>query len=272
MIIRAFTAMGTDWWLTAGAADALADAERFVRDVESRLSRFRESSSLSELNARRQSRDPLLAAVVSEALALRAGTGGSFDPTLGDAVISAGYARSFDRLDASVIPDGRPDLRPVVEVDGDRVFLHGRGSLDLGGIAKGWTVDRVAERLGEVFLVDGGGDIRCGGPRAWVVGAPGDRALSLTDVAVATSSTGARRWETPAGPAHHIICPISGRPSKGTATAVVVARSAAVADAFATALVADPRRATSGLDAYGAQALLETDTWWMTLGMERWLV
>lgn len=271
MIVREFAAMSTAWWLTTASLAAAADAERFVHDAESRLSRFRPESALSRLNFHRVVRDGMLAEVVREALALRIGTMGAFDPTLGDALGAAGYEVSFERLGTSVAPRPRPDVRPIVETDGDRVFLHGAGSLDLGGIAKGWTVDRVAERLGEVYLVDGGGDIRGGGPEPWAIGVPGDRAVSLTNMAVATSSTLKRRWSTPQGEAHHILCPATGRPSVGSYSAVVVASTAAVADAFATAILADSARAVPGLASYGAHALIETDTWWMTPGMERWL-
>lgn len=271
MIVREFVAMSTPWWLTAASASALVDAEGFVRDVEARLSRFRPDSALSRLNAHRQVEDAMLAEVVREALALRIGTHGAFDPTMGLALLSAGYERSFEQLGDRVVPDIRPDVRPVVVTDGDRVFLCGPGSLDLGGITKGWTVDRLAERLGEVFLVDGGGDLRGGGPEPWAIGLEGGRAVALSNAAVATSSNRRRRWSTPFGDAHHILSPSTGRPSTGPATAVVVAPSAAVADAFATAMVADPARAAPGLADYDAQALIETDHWWMTPGMERWL-
>lgn len=271
MIGHAFRAMGTQWWVeTPDPADG-PRAEVLVRAIEARLSRFRPDSVLSILNDRREARDPMLAEVTRLALAVRAATGGAFDPAVGADVIAAGYSVSFDDLPAVVATFAPSRARPDVLVDGDRVVLAGDGLLDLGGIAKGYAVDRVAAMLDGAYLVDGGGDIRVAGPDPWPIGLPGDRTVLLRDGAVATSSSVERRWRTVDGDSHHIIEPSTGHPARRVTTAVVVARDATSADALATALIAHAAAAVPGLAVFGAEALVEEGEWWMTPGMERHL-
>jgi thiamine biosynthesis lipoprotein len=103
--------MGTDVGLflaaPAGvAADrALDAAEAEFERVEALLSRFRPESQLSKLNrdGRIQAGDDLLA-VVELALDARERTAGRFDPTVHDALVAAGYDRTFE----AVAPDGPP--------------------------------------------------------------------------------------------------------------------------------------------------------------------
>lgn len=306
MSVHTFAAMGTTFWLQVEgiAHEVLPCAERLVRDVEARLSRFLPGSALSRLNIEREMSDPMLAAVTREALRARDRTGGAFDPTLGDALIAAGYDRSFERLspvegrqvadDCRVRPPapsagrasrGHPlDLSNrelAVWIEGDRVRLTGTGMLDLGGIAKGWTVDRVAEQLEAAgatgWVVDGGGDIRVGGQPPdgeWRLGIGDDYAIGLVTGAVATSSSRKRRWRTLGGEGHHILDPRTGKPSAGAVdTAVVVAHDAITADVLATALIADFGGAWPALDRQGAAALVHTHAhgWQMTPNLEELL-
>lgn len=263
-----FQAMGTTWFATA---DRSVDAvEPLVRSLESTLSRFLPDSALSRLNRDRRVEDPTLAAATRDALALRDATGGSFDPTLGRVLAAWGYDRTFAELPTRtrVDPDHAP--RPDVLVHGDAVVLFGDGDLDLGGIGKGWAIDRAVERLialgARSGLVDGGGDVRVFGA-AVPIGVADDHDVTLDDEAVATSSTRQRAWSTDRGPAHHLLDPRTGRPSaSGVDTAVVRAPTCALADALATAMVADPRRTLPHLAALGARAMVRDDagTWWTT--------
>jgi FAD:protein FMN transferase len=129
--------------------EACAQIER----AEARLSRFRPDSELSELNrlGRITAGEDLLA-VVTLAVAARERTDGRFDPTVHDAMVAAGYDRTFDE----VPPDGPAGSAlgarcgGAITIDTDRreIALGPGVRLDLGGIAKGYIVDRVAERLG----------------------------------------------------------------------------------------------------------------------------
>ena len=112
MLRRSFHAMGTDMELMldaparVDALRAMAEAEREIRRLEGLLSRFDSASELSKLNASGSMRvGPELLELVELALAARARTGGRFDPTVHDALVAAGYDRSFDQLQAD-LPDG----------------------------------------------------------------------------------------------------------------------------------------------------------------------
>ena len=104
---RAFRAMGTSIELfvdtTYCADEALERAEAEFHRLEVILSRFREDSDLSRLNHVGEIEAcPDLLRVTELALAAREETGGRFDPTVHDAIVAAGYDRTFD----SVAPDG----------------------------------------------------------------------------------------------------------------------------------------------------------------------
>lgn len=264
---HAFRAMGTDWQLeAAGVGPAvLVEAEAQVRAAEERYSRFIPGSLLSRLNRDRRVEDGEFAAMVSRALEFRASTGGAFDPAVGAAVVAAGYDRPFEQLDGRGAVEVVANLdRPGVPVQGDVVRLDGPGLLDLGGIAKGWTVDRVgvflAEHGARAYFVDGGGDVLLGGEREdeeLIELCTGGYRVGLRRGAVASSSTLRRRWDAAGGAAHHIIDPSRGLPAETEwVQTSVLAADATTADVLATSLLVDARMALRALSMHGAEALL----------------
>ncbi|MDA1147167.1 MAG: FAD:protein FMN transferase, partial [Chloroflexi bacterium] len=278
-----FRAMGTAWWIGADGVDreTLAAVPALVELEEQRCSRFRAHSLLSRLNAARLVTDTSLAAIVRAALLVQERTGGAFDVAVGDAVIASGYDRTFEALTGCAGPAPQSDVE--VAVDGDRAWLLGAGTIDLGGIAKGWTADLVGRHLADCgatrWLVDAGGDIVAGGrpglcrEEPIAVGFTG-YTVGIEVGAVATSSTTRRAWDTPLGRMHDIVAPATGRPAEGPhVLATVVAPTAMVADALATAMLADATLAIGALAAYDADVLLIDGQGGatMTPGMERYL-
>src|SRR5215217_4784460 len=179
-----FHAMGTEVETIVEAADestavrALVAVEGEFERLERVLSRFRPDSALSRLNRDgRIDGVPDLARVVELALAARERTEGRFDPTVHDALVAAGYDRTFDEVgdrprDAAAW--GRA-CGGGVRVDGDRIELDPGVHLDLGGIGKGYAAERAADILAPhgPALVNAGGDVAVRGrPRAgsWAVG------------------------------------------------------------------------------------------------------
>lgn len=278
-----FRAMNTEWWLRADLGRDLEEGEAIVRDAEARLSRFREDSALSRLNRDRSVEDWATAAVLRRALELRALTGGAFDPAIGQALLAAGYTRSFEELRAA----GPPPLLergagPTATIKGDRVSLDGGGLIDLGGIAKGWTVDRVAswleERGAQSYVVDGGGDIRVAGVdcdgQQWALGVGDDSVVRIGTGALCTSSRRVRRWGSSGTEAHHIIDPATRQPAAGEIEeAAVIAEDATTADALTTALVADSKRGLAAVERLEAAAMVRWTggTWWITARMTEYL-
>lgn len=245
---RTFAAMGTEVELlldaepSAEGDTALARAERAFERLEALLSRFRPDSELSALNrlGSLEAGDDLVA-VAALALEARERTGGLFDPTVHNALVAAGYDRTFDELvaDGPASPAQRCGGR--IAVDGRRIELEPGFRLDLGGIAKGYTVDRAAQLLGTAgpCLVNAGGDLAARG-RSWPVGVEtgdGQITLALEDGAIATSGRDRRRWRRDGAEAHHLIDPLTGTPAESDFLRVtVVAPTAVEAEVLAKAV------------------------------------
>jgi thiamine biosynthesis lipoprotein len=236
MIVRhTFRAMGTDIELLLdGEPAALFEAvEAEFERLEALLSRFRPDSELSRLNATGElDAGPDLLAVTRAAIAARERSHGRFDPTIHDALVVAGYDRSFE-LVARDIPDRPgppPRCRGRVDINGSRITLGHDVRLDLGGIAKGYAVDRATEILADAgsCLVNAGGDLAARGGR-WPVGLEGtDLVLELSDGAIATSGRDRRRWHCGDEERHHLIDPATGRPADTDLLHVTVVAATAI--------------------------------------------
>ncbi len=265
-----FAAMGTTWWVQCDRVGLAGHAPPLVAQLEAALSRFRTDSTLSRLNREREVTDALLAEVVQLALTLREQTAGAFDPTLGRELATWGYDRDFATLPAASGVPARHLAPLAVEVVGSRVTLDGPGALDLGGIAKGWAADRVAEALraagGAWVVVDAGGDLRVSGRPTPLAAADGS-VVMIDEGGLATSSTLRRRWTCTDGTtAHHLLDPVDAARAGGSVhTATVRAPTAAQADAWAKALVVRPAL-TPVLRALGGHAWLgdTAGRWWTT--------
>jgi thiamine biosynthesis lipoprotein len=216
--------------------------------LERMLSRFRPDSELSRLNRERElEASAELVELIELALEARAATGGRFDPTLHDALVAAGYDRTFAELppDASGGGAAPPVGGGRVALDGRRIELGPGASLDLGGIAKGYAADRCAALLAPLgpALVNAGGDLAVSAPRSdgpWPVGVDvpqGQLTLALSGGGLATSGRDRRRWRRGCEERHHLIDPATRRPAEGCPLAITVsAASATAAEVIAKAL------------------------------------
>jgi FAD:protein FMN transferase len=171
---RRLRAMGCEMaiWLdvdTATAEAILPTAAQMFHEAEARLSRFRPTSELMQLNQRAGEWVAVSAelwGVVQEALHWAAVTEGLFDPTQLNALVGLGYDRSFEQLPVqsmAVPPAPRASQWAAVEMnpDGRAIRLPATVQLDLGGIAKGYTAQQVADFLRPwgPALVNAGGDV-----------------------------------------------------------------------------------------------------------------
>jgi len=264
--------MGTEVELLLEAEDSslLADVEAEFGRLETVLSRFRSDSELSQLNETGAGHvGPELLEVIELAIEARAASGGRFDPTVHDAVVAAGYDRSFELLDndgagASSVPV-RVGGAVAIDRTAGHVALEPGYRLDLGGIAKGWAADRALAVLAAAgpALVNAGGDVAAAG-RVWpiAVEAAGEEiTLGLEDGGVATSGRDRRNWLCEGEPRHHLIDPVTGSPADGDVLAVTVAAgSAAEAEVLATTLflAGDSRRALDEADLAAIPTVLVT--------------
>lgn len=236
---RAFPALGGDcelFGLDAGP-DALAQGEAWVRRLHDRLTRFEPTSELSRFNAsagRWVDISPELAQLLRESLRAFEVSDGLVHVGVLPALLAAGYTRDFALgPTARTAPPSIAPLPHMLEVRAAAARLSRGAAIDLGGIAKGWMADRLAERLGENTLVNLCGDLfaRGGGEtgEGWPVGF-GDRTLLLKDMGAATSGTTKRSWDG----GHHLIDPRTGLPARSDLTEVsVLAWTAADAEIYA---------------------------------------
>jgi thiamine biosynthesis lipoprotein len=271
-----FRAMGTDLEVLldvepgADALLGLASVEREFRRLEAIMTRFDEESELCRLNTEGSIEpSPDLRAVVELALEARDRTGGRFDPTIHDALVAAGYDRSFELIGDELVA-GRPTAAAGgrVHVGPALIALEPGVRLDLGGIGKGYAVDRAVALLAPhgPCLVNAGGDLAVSGipeQGTWPVGvetSDGSLTLGLTSGALATSGTDRRRWKTANGAGHHLIDPRSGRPSESDLLRVTVIASTAIeAEVLAKALfLAGEQDAVAEAEALGAPAVIVT--------------
>jgi thiamine biosynthesis lipoprotein len=250
---RHFAAMGTSCSVFAANSSwvALLKAELWVRKLAARLTRFDERSELSVLN--RSAGEwvgvsPELEALLRESLRAYKMSGGLVNVAVLPSMLAAGYTRTLAEGATASALDGvhsAPPLPDVLEAAPRAARLAPNAGIDLGGIAKGWMADRLAERLGSNVLVNLGGDLRArgGGPDGvgWPVGL-GDATLLLAGHGAATSSVLRRCWGEGL---HHLIDPRTGRPAEsGLVEVSVVAATAVDAEIVAkTALIAGPEAA-----------------------------
>lgn len=244
---RSFRAMGTEIELVLDAdshENAFDSAEAEFERLEQVMSRFRPTSELSRLNESGSLDASLdLTDVVELALAAREETAGRFDPTVHNALVAAGYDRTFDE----VAPTGPARLAAGVcgggvTVDGRRIEVEPGYRLDLGGIGKGFAAERVAELLAcsGPCLVSAGGDVAVRGVPAdgiWPVAVDDSLTLGLERGGLATSGRDRRRWRRGAENRHHLIDPATGSPSQTDLLRVTaIGRSAVDAEVLAKVL------------------------------------
>jgi thiamine biosynthesis lipoprotein len=224
------------------------EVEREFERFEAMFSRFRPDSELSALNrAVRRRCSPEMVEVVSLAVSARERTGGRFDPTVHDALVAAGYDRTFSQL----APDGKrtPQAHACggeIVVHGDVISLGAGIHIDLGGLVKGWAAERACELLAGAgpCLVNAGGDLAVRGvptDGVWPIAVEtptGPITLGLRHGGLATSGRDYRRWHRSGHECHHLIDPATGLPSSTDLVRVtVVAADAVEAEIWATALI-----------------------------------
>ncbi|MEX2126276.1 MAG: FAD:protein FMN transferase [Woeseia sp.] len=144
------------------------------------------------------------------------------------------------------------DYRLVVADPSDNSirFLQPGVRINLGGIAKGYAVERGAGILRELgirhAIVTAGGDTRLIGDRRgrpWIVGVRDPRKdgevairLPLENEAISTSGDYERYFEEDGKRYHHILQPATGEPANGVHSVTIVGPDAVITDALSTSV------------------------------------
>ena len=246
--------MGTNFDVRLVSEDAdyarqLAGAafEELAR-LESELSRFVPSSDVSRINRLRGGETVQIGVCAYECLQIAARiweeTNGAFDPTVSGLLAVGQDKRLGDR--ERLLERERWGMR-LVEVHREENAVTAAADglvLDLGGIGKGYALDKMAELLGEweagSGLLQGGEStaLPMGRPPAggWQIGLRAPRGFSeqpgqlrLRERAVSGSGVTLH--------GRHIIDPCTGEPASGRVATWALAGTAARADALSTAFI-----------------------------------
>jgi thiamine biosynthesis lipoprotein len=246
---------------TIEVQDAIAAGFGEFDRIVQRYTRFSPDSELSNLN--RNSGNwteitPEFFSLIEQMLQLSQATDGAFDPTIIDFLETYGYDPNYDfsKLD-------KPDLDQLVNKIATtrkswqdielnhaetKVKLAPGQRIDLGGIGKGYAIDKAYEHFDQFahVLIDAGGDVRAKGLREngqpWSMGLLHKRddssekivvgIMKASDIAVACSGSWARKVKQ----FHHLINPATGKPVDEMRTVYISAPTATLADSWATAI------------------------------------
>lgn len=257
-----------------------SDALHLLEPLEEQMSVYRPSSELSCLNAAAAQQpvavETQLFELLKQSLALSRATDGAFDPTSGPLVGLWRACRAGGRIPTD---DEIEQCLKIVGVDhvqsddaGGFISFDTPGvELNLGGIGKGFALDRMADELRTQsvadFLLHGGyssilatGDHNKTG--GWPVGIGNplftDRRMGtvlLKNKAMSTSGSNIQYFRVKGKRYGHILDPRTGWPIENLLSVTVLADSAAEADALSTAFfvmgVENARRCCDTLEGVG---------------------
>jgi len=261
-------AMGTVFTVAAygDEHDRLAEVIQLAFEeidrLDAQMSNYKPTSEISHINRQAASNrvlvEPELFRLIEESLRHSAETEGAFDITVGSLVKAWGFFGGKGR-----VPPRAEIARALwqtgyrhVELDtGQRTIHFARSGmeLDLGGIAKGFAVDKVVKILRAhgitTALISAGRStiyaLRAPpGELGWpvtvrdpYVSGKGSDVFYLRNCALSTSGSYQKSFTFDGGTYAHILDPRTGFPATGVLSASVVALSASVSDALATAFV-----------------------------------
>lgn len=256
-------AMGTSvsvyFWTDDDARAARAAAAAFaeMKRLDEEMTTWTPESEVSRINAEAGVRPVEVSeetfAVIARAQDIAVRTRGVFDITVG---AFKGLWKFDQDMDGS-LPDPAEVTRRLAlvgyqQVVLDRakrtVFLRKKGmSITLGGIAKGYAVDRCAEILRQMgfksFMMQAGGDMYVAGKKGadpWIVGIRDPRSSDgryfalapVEDHSFSTSGDYERGFVKDGIRYHHILDPRTGQPARASRSVTIRARDAFTADAW----------------------------------------
>ncbi len=265
VVARPRGVMGTDCTLAVVvtranldvAHEALGQAEFVIRGIEARMSSWLDRSEISRFATAQPGQEielsPDTLSVLKAARDAFQTTEQAFDVTCRPQI-----QLWRDAVEEGQVPSDQQLAQARCGSHWDLVELTENGirkradtvCLDLGGIAKGYAIDRALAAMqgNGVYgaMVDIGGDLACSGQQAdgepWQVDvkAPNESGLLLrlrvTDRSVATSGNYARYITIDGQEYSHIVDPRTSRPADAVTSVTVVSPTAQSADIWATAL------------------------------------
>ncbi len=254
-------ASGEEPRLGSGMAAAFAAIER----VQRLMSFHDPQSDVSRVNAAQPGEilqvDALTYTVLRAARSLSERSRGLFDATMADALVHHGFLPRPGADDTQ-----RVTFRDLELLPRSRVRWRRKGWVDLGGIAKGFAVDRALEALQARGVASGvvnaGGDLRCFGvPEPIHVRSPEDPSVLvrlgvLVDGAIATSADYFSQRERGRQPVGALVDPRRRACVAWGRSVSVIAGTCMTADALTKVVALAPECAPARLEPLDAQALI----------------
>ncbi|HET6147567.1 MAG TPA: FAD:protein FMN transferase [Polyangia bacterium] len=283
---RAYQVMGTEAVFTAWTADidkadqAFAAAYAEIRRIEDLMTDWERPgqpvSDVVRINAAAGKPTPVPVSeetlqVIQASLDMSRRSDGAFDITY---AAMRGLWKFDEDLDKRIPPAAEIERRRqlidyrdvIVDAKKRTVRLKRAGMrLGLGGIAKGYAVDRCAEVLRRFglrdFMVQAGGDLFVAGQKGnahWMVGVRDPRApkgiiakMAIQDHAFSTAGDYERAFVLDGRRYHHIIDPKTGYPATASRGVTIFAPTAFLADALDDAVfILGPERGMALVDSY----------------------
>ena len=246
--------MGTTWSIevaghgrSEAARRAIDDAYAELVRIDALMSEWKPESPISQINAA-AGKHPVevpeeLRAIIERSNRYSEMSGGAFDITWHGMANIWHFDDRFTVPTQAMVEKARRLVNfREIRIEGNRVFLERAGmSMGLGGIAKGYAVDRATEVLARAgfndSLVDGGGDIRVSGTRngvPWQMGVQDPRQprgtllgrVPLSGGAIVTSGDYERFRIVDGVRYHHIIDVRTGWPATAACSVTVISPSA----------------------------------------------
>ena len=249
-----------------------------IEQIHRLMSFHAPDSDVSRLNREAATRpirvDPNTFAVLARAVSFAAASGGAFDVTVAAKLVESGL---LPAPEGAARPDPAASWRDIELTSDGAVRFHRPLWIDLGGIAKGFAVDRASERIaqsGETQrCINAGGDLRVSGPDEQMVylklpSGHGELPAVMLQNASLASSGGLMHGYSGdrghSGPHFHGFY----RRAIGERSFVsVIAPECIVADALTKIVMAQGMRSDGLLRRFGAAALLyQEGRGWSRLG------
>jgi thiamine biosynthesis lipoprotein len=263
--------MGTTYTVKVAAPPASLDSARLratiddvLAQIDRSMSGYRSDSEVARFNASASTQwyevSGDLAALAQAALDISEKSGGAFDITVAPLVAAWGFGPAGE---LTVLPNVEQLAQLGASVGYRKLHVQldppalrkdvAELSIDLNGIAPGFAVDQLADRLlalhAENFMIDIGGEIRARGRSArgepWhiAIERPVDTQRApyagvwLDSASVSTSGEYRDYYERDGRRYSHTIDPRTRQPlERAPGSVVVIASSTALADGWATAL------------------------------------
>ncbi len=256
-IVRLMMEGTNSQWCDQVAREVFASIDKWEKDLDHRSL----SGSVGRVNGSAGKKEvgvsPFAWGIIQRAVSLGKQTQGIFDITIGAITLEPFY---YGKKISEKVKDLVDYKKLHLEPSSRKVFLPKAGmAIDLGGLAKGSIVDAAAWVIRQNWipraLVEAGGDLYCYGNKQWRVGIQNPRAdellgvIEVSNAAVCGSGDYYQYQETSEEQTqrkHHILDPACLASAHKSIAITVVAPTAELADALATALfIAGPKK---GLD------------------------